>query len=368
MNDRVLHVTAVDFTTSRLLLPQLEFLVAQGYEVRVATGRSTEESWDALKPFRPIDAGFPRTLSPLRMATASWRLLRFIRRWRPAIVHLHTPAASLPMRLVPRFLWPRECRVVYTVHGYLHPWPPVSRRDRVVQRIEAFESRRTDVSLFQSREDFDEATAHGYLSKLVYLGNGVQDDWFTIAPTTKQEGRLRLVFVGRVVREKGILDLVEAVAQVEGVELHIAGDALASDRDGVIDEVSDLISSRRLTGRVVRHGMLERPALLQLMARMDALCLPSYREGVPRSVIEGLASGRPVLATNIRGSRELVVHERNGYLAKPGDVESLAAGLRWLLEHSADDFDRMGQDARSSVDPVRRESQVLSRLLKAYGA
>jgi glycosyltransferase involved in cell wall biosynthesis len=99
---------------------------------------------------------------------------------------------------------------------------------------------------------------------------------------------------------------------------------------------------------------------------MDALCLPSYREGVPRSVIEGLASGRPVLATDIRGSRELVLHEDNGYLAKPGDVQSLASGLRWLFEHSAGDFALMGQRARASVDPERRESHVFARLLDAY--
>lgn len=368
MNSRILHVTAVDFTTSRLLRPQLEFLQEQGYDVRVATGRSTDEAWKALAPFTPFDAGFPRSLAPGAMLRASLRLLRYVRRWKPDIVHLHTPAASLPLRLMPLFLWPRGTRILYTVHGYLHPWPPTTMRDRVVQRVEAWESRRTEASLFQSAEDYEQALAHGYASRLVLIGNGVQDDWFGIPSIPKLAGELRLLYIGRIVREKGILDLLEAVAHEPGITLHIAGDALSSDRDGVVAEATELVSTRDLQNRVTFHGMLEMPQLLQLMATVDAVCLPSYREGVPRSVIEGLAAGRPVLATDIRGSRELVKHQVNGYLADAGDVDSLSRGLRWLRDMPSEDFLSMSAAARCSMDPERRESLIFQRISEVYAS
>jgi len=67
-------------------------------------------------------------------------------------------------------LWPRDTRIVYTVHGYLHPWPPRARVDRVVQRLEQMKARWTDLMLFQSKEDLYESQARRYASRLVYLG------------------------------------------------------------------------------------------------------------------------------------------------------------------------------------------------------
>lgn len=367
MGNRILHVAAVDFTASKLLAPQLHALASAGYDVRLAVGRTDERFWDELADLHPADIAFPRGPRPLAMLGSTARLRRLVREWQPDVLHLHTPAASAPVRALPRRAWPRGMRVFYTVHGYLHPWPTVTTRQRVAQRLEQWQSHRTDWSLFQSAEDLDEATRRRYGSQLVYLGNGVESSWFEQpAPAPKAAGTLSVLFVGRLVKEKGVLDLLEAVADVESVELHVAGAALPSDRDPVDVTLRDAVERKGLAGRVHLHGMLRRGEVQQLMRLADAVVLPSYREGVPRSLIEGMATGRPGLATRIRGCREVITHGSNGLLVDPGAVDQLASGLAQLRDMSESDFAAMGRRAHDSTSQRFRETQVVERLVAAY--
>ncbi len=369
MNIRVLHVAAVDFTAARLLRPQMNHLKSRGLDVRVACGRSTTAEWADLADFNPIDLAFPRTPSPVGMLRSTLRLQKLVRDWRPDIIHLHTPAAALPVRIWPKVAWPSRSRIVYTVHGYLHPWPPERPRDRVLQKIEKWESNRTHVTLFQSREDFENAIALNYGGNPTYLGNGVAADWFALTPPTPCTAgqRLRVLFVGRLVREKGILDLVSAVREVPNIELHVAGESLQSDRDGVSTELHALATGE-MRGQLKLHGMLKQSQLQQLYLQMHAFCLPSYREGVPRSVIEALAAARPVMASNIRGNRELVKDGANGFLFEAGNVREIRESLGRLSRLSASEFEVMSDCARSSADPALRETAVMQRLILAYAS
>ncbi|WP_158657480.1 glycosyltransferase [Blastococcus saxobsidens] len=356
----------MDFTAAKLLAPQLEHLSARGYDVHVACGRTSEEHWGRLSSFTTHDIAFPRSPSPSRMLTSTSELVRVVRRVRPALLHLHTPAAALPARLVPRSLWPRHMKIAYTVHGFSHQWPPRGPGERLVQRLEKGLAKRTDLLLFQSEEDLAEASAREYGEPLVLLGNGVQDEWFEIsAAEHRGTGPLRLVYVGRLVREKGILDLLEAVNGVDGVHLDIVGDALPSDRDGVSDEVRARAAALGPVFVTV-HGMAKPATVRALVERAHALSLPSYREGVPRSVIEALAAGRPVIASEIRGNRELVTHGKNGLMHPAGDVDSLRRAVVAMRNLNRDDYARMVTEARRSADPSRREAGVYDRLVRSY--
>ncbi len=364
---RILHVAAVDYTAVTLLTPQLRRLRELGYDVRLACRRTDDRHWDALREFDPVDIAFPRSPRPAAMLGAARRLARTVAAWEPDLVHLHSPAASLAVRALPRRSWPRSTRVFYTVHGFLHTWPPNGPVERLVQRTEQWQSRRTHTLLFQSVEDFREAQRRGYSGHLVLLGNGVEDDWFEIPPRTRDE-QLQLVFVGRLVREKGVVELARAIAGRTDVHLHVVGEALPSDRDPVGAELDRLVSEARAEHRVTRHGILTHDELAKLMEGMDALCLPSHREGVPRSVIESLAAGRPAIVTDIRGCNELVEDGVNGRVVPAGDVHALSEAIGDVAALGAGDLARMGERARASVDPMRRETRVLDRLVEAYSS
>ena len=271
------------------------------------------------------------------MLASSLRLRTHVQEWQPHLLHLHTPAASLPLRALPRRTWPRSMKLVYTVHGYLHQWPPRGRADRLVQRIEELEARRTDLTLFQSAEDLHEAV-------LSWLWGSAYLIWVTesrilgsssLPPASRPEALPPLR--GTLGKREGNSDLLRAVERTPGIYLHVAGDALPSDRDSVADEVRAFVRSR-VPNRVHLHGMLSKEGLQRLYGQSDALCLPSYREGVPRSVIEALAASRPVVGSRIRGVRELVQDGRNGLLFNAGDVVGLSQQLQSLCSMSSEQF------------------------------
>ena len=363
---RILHVAAVDYTAVTLLTPQLRRLRELGYDVRLACRRTDDRHWDALREFDPVDIAFPRALRPAAMLGAARRLARTVADWEPDLVHLHSPAASLSVRALPYPWWPRATRVFYTVHGFLHTWPPKGFLERVVQRAEQWQSRRTHTLLFQSVEDLHQAQARGYSGHLVLLGNGVEDDWFEIPSRTRTAAQL--VFVGRLVREKGVVELAQAIAGRPDVHLHVVGEALPSDRNPVGAELDRIVREARAEDRVTRHGILTHDELAKLMEGMDVLCLPSHREGVPRSVIESMAAGRPAIVTDVRGCNELVEDGVNGWMVPPGDVRALTEVIGRVAALGPDDLGTFGTRARASVDPVRRETQVLDRLVAAYAS
>jgi glycosyltransferase involved in cell wall biosynthesis len=283
---------------------------------------------------------------------------------RPTILHLHTPAAGIPVRMLPRSMFPPDMRIAFTVHGYKHKWT-ASPLDRLLQGLERVLSPRADITFFQSREDLDHAISRGFRGNLRYLGNGVDDEWFDIPPV-ERSGPLKLIYVGRLVREKGLLELIDAVSSVADVRLVIAGGELPSDRDGISDELNKRLGASETGQRVVLTGMLDRPELMRAMGDADVVILPSYREGVPQALMQGMASGRPAIATDIRGCRELVTSGENGILVPAKDAVALADAIREVRDLPASVFEQWARSARASMSETRRIEQVLDRLLTGY--
>lgn len=361
---RVLHVAAASYTFEKLLLNQLQHLAEAGYDVRVACAPDGGGFPASLERFSPVPIWIPRSLRPIEVLQGLAQLRDLTWSMRPSILHLHTPAVALPVRLLPRRLFPPDMLIAYTVHGFPHDWSR-SLRNRALEALEKFLSPRADLTLFQSKQDLEMATERGFRGLLEYLGNGVDDEWFEIGPAEKRDP-LRLIFIGRLVREKGILDLLDALTEVDGVVLQIAGAELASDRDGVREEILARIQKPQLAGRVALLGMLDRQGLMQAVAGSQVVVLPSYREGVPQSLMQGMAAGRPAIATRIRGCVELVEEGETGTLVEAGDTEGLRRAIEEVKALSQDVFALRGIRARHAMLEERRMSQVLDRLGSGY--
>src|SRR3954469_1761698 len=96
----ILHVAAVEFTASRFLRPQLAHLASLGFDVRLACAPQGSVFAADLHAFEPVAVDFPRSLNPAAMTRAALELRRIVKRMRPALVHFHSPAASIPGRAV----------------------------------------------------------------------------------------------------------------------------------------------------------------------------------------------------------------------------------------------------------------------------
>jgi glycosyltransferase involved in cell wall biosynthesis len=362
---RVLHVAAVEFTATRLLAPQLRYLRERGFDIRLACAPDGPQFTDALNEFDPSPVRFPRGGDPRATLVAVRDLRRLVHQQRPAAVHFHSPAAAFPGR-VSLATRPNGVRIIYTAHGFLHQWEDLTPRDRIVERLEWLLSMRTDLLLFQSREDFDQAKARRYAGRLRYLGNGIQDEWFN-GPRELGRGAPRhIVYVGRLSRQKGVLELLAALRAVPGLRATLIGEALPTDRDDISAEARRFVRHHRMHNRVDFAGMLPQPRVRDLLADADGFVLPSWREGLPRSIIEAMAAALPVVTTDIRGCRELVTPNENGWLVRPRDTAGLEAALTDFAGMPADRLTIMGRRSFERAAAEYREARVFERLVDAY--
>lgn len=366
MTFKVIHVSAVAFTLEKLIRPLLELQRQDGHDVSVITNLDHADA-SALDPFKPVHVAFPRSLKPQAMWRAASAAASQIRDERPDIVHLHTPAAAMALRLLPRSAF-GAAHVVYTVHGFAHLWPPQTLRDKLVQRVEAAQARRTDSMLFVSKEDLLAATSLGYQSNLHYVGNGVSQEWFQTPRSRRRDSaNLRIVYVGRLVREKGVLELTQATLSTSGIALTIVGEALASDRDSIQPELDALLDEDS-SGKVRSVGMRSPSEVREILSRSDFGVLPSYREGLPMSVIEQMAAGLPCIVTNIRGSRELITDGVNGLVCAPRSVEALSQTLEAAAKMTNSDYVRMSEAAYSDARENYTLEGVHERITAVYNA
>lgn len=346
----------------------MEELSKRGYTVRIACWPDNGKHFgQELTPFRPIAVPFSRQYRPAQVLTANRELLSVINEVRPALVHLHSPAAALPARLIPRKMLPPHTKVAYTVHGFPFDWEErMSPRGALLRLLERLLSFRTDLLLFQSLEDLFRATQASFGGRLWYLGNGVASSFFELDLPSIDEPR-SFLFIGRLTREKGLLDLAQAFQVTSGTRLSLAGGELQSERDGIEEELRNTIR-RNGDGRIVLLGDVPTGNMAQVMNEHHVVVLPSYREGLPRSVLEGMAAGRPCIGTCIRGTREVVVDGSSGFLVAPGQPGRLAEAIERMCDMSPRDFQKMSRTARHTAYRHFRESLVFDRLVAAYAA
>ncbi|HEX7972127.1 MAG TPA: glycosyltransferase, partial [Thiobacillus sp.] len=224
----------------------------------------------------------------------------------------------------------------------------------------------------QSSEDAQTAIDEKLLppERILAIGNGVDPARFDPAarrPRDAVREELGLPsdasvigMVGRLVGEKGVREFLAAAETVAADFLEayflLIGERLESDH---ADPVDDALAHAKSTlgARLLLPGM--RKDIPDLMGAMDVFCLPSYREGMPRTIIEAMMSGLPVVATDIRGSREEVVANETGLLVPARDAVALAGAFSSLLRAPAE-ARAMGEAGRRRALKLYDERQVVA--------
>lgn len=375
-NPRVAHVTTVDLSLRYLLLNQLERIRDEGYDVVGISADGPNVAVVEAQGIPHFAVPMTRRFTPFADLRALWALTWLMRREHFDVVHTHTPKAGLLGQLAARLSGVPV--VVNTLHGfYFHDGTkPLPRRFYIwMERIAA---RCSDTILSQNKEDIataiEERIARPDLLK--WLGNGIDISRFDRTRLTEEEldalraeigldaERPVIGFVGRLVEEKGILDLLAAaksvLKEVPGIQLLIVGPYDDEKPDALRPDVAErygLSEQCRFLG--MRHDMPE------LYALMDVLVLPSYREGFPRAPMEASAMGVPAVATDIRGCREAVEHGVNGLLFPVGDAAALAHALVELLTDEPRRR-RMGEAGRAMAEERFDEQKVFERVLREY--
>ena len=376
MTRRLVHVTTTDMSLELLLGPQLSAFVAAGYEV---VGASAPGPYvDAIEargvrhaPLRHAT----RSMAPHHDAAALLELRRLFRDLRPDVVHTHNPKPGVYGRLAARAA--RVPAIVNTVHGlYALPEDPWRKR-AVVYGLERMAASASHAELVQNPEDVPTLRRLGIAStKITVLGNGV--DLTRFRPDRLDTGRRHarraewggrddtvvVGTVGRLVWEKGYRELFVAARALAGhaprIRFVIVGGLDAAKADQLGPE--DLAAAERDADLL---SLGHRDDVADLYDAMDVFVLASYREGFPRAAMEAMASGVPVVATDIRGCRQVVDHDRNGLLVPPRDAGALASAVARL----ADEPERRAEMATAALAKARAEfddRRIVATTLETY--
>lgn len=186
-------------------------------------------------------------------------------------------------------------------------------------------------------------TDHGDWARIKVVHCGIEPAKFD-APAPMPAGPRRLVAIGRLVEQKGQLALVEALARTQApIHLTLIGDG------EMRSQIEALIAQHGLANRITLTGWVDEARIKHELAQAHALVMPSFAEGLPMVVMEAMAAARPVIATYIAGTPELVQPESTGWLVPAGDVDALANAMDRFAQTNDATLAQMGQNARIRV-------------------
>ena len=368
---KICQLCTVGFTLYHFLLPLMIETRRAGHDVIgvCADGPSLDLVRGA--GFRIETASLTRSFNILRAMRSFLELYKLLRHERFDMVHVHTPAAAFVGRIAAWFAG--VPRIVYTAHGfYFHEHMPWPKRSLVIA-MEWLAGRFTHTLFTQSQEDAETARRLGLCrtGDIVAIGNGSDPTRFypcndegarqqSRSSLDTEDTRPVIVVIGRLVAEKGYPELVEAMRALDA-HLWIIGDRLPSDHARAIDEtLRHIEEDPELSRKIKLLGY--RNDVPDLLRAADIFVLPSHREGMPRSIIEAMLCGLPVVATNIRGSRELVVDGETGFLVSVRATEDLSAALQKLIADGGERC-RMGTAGLARARDLYDEAKVIGRQL-----
>lgn len=226
---------------------------------------------------------------------------------------------------------------------------------------------------FQNREDMALFIANRTVRRqqaVLIPGSGVDLERFRPGPgehgSGSGPGPFRFLLVGRLLWDKGIAEYVEAARQVRRshpeVRFQMLGPLGVNNRTAVPSAYVE----RWLAETVIEY-LGESDDVRMAMDQADCIVLPSYREGLPRALLEGSAMGKPLIATDVPGCRDVVVDGETGYLCEVRSADSLAAAMLKMLETPGAERLEMGKRGRRKVEQEFCESLVVTKYFEALG-
>ena len=337
----LVHLTTVDMSLALLLLPQLVAFREAGYDVIGVSAPGPYVEQLEQHGIRHVPLTRSTRANDVRADVATAReFYGLCRELKPDIVHTHNPKPGIYGRIAARLA--RVPVVVNTVHGlYALPSDPLPKR-AVVYTLERIAAAFSDAELVQNPEDLPVLRKLRIPDrKLHLLGNGVDLTRFDPGAYPGARERLRaelgvtddqvvVGLVGRLVREKGYREVFEATRRLTREHPNVMFVVVGPtdlDKDDAITQAEIDLAEREAGVRFLGA----RNDVAELYLAMDIYVLASYREGFPRSAMEAAAMGLPIVATDIRGCRQVVDHDTTGLLVGVRDVDGLAAAIGTLI-------------------------------------
>jgi glycosyltransferase involved in cell wall biosynthesis len=370
-NRLLLYICNVDWYFQLHWLPRALAAKAAGYDVHLLTNITRTECADELANTGIILHDIPlsrRSRNPLHELSYLKAAYQAINHINPDLVHTITVKPNIYAGSVCRYL---KIPVIMSITGRGQVLSDEKRSiiDYLVKLLYRYASKNAEsLLLFENHEDrqFFLQQGIGNPNKLhVISGAGVDTNEYAFnLPVEKEHEPLTILFAARMLWNKGLQDLIEArrILRSRGkdIVLKVAG---LIDKDNV-----DAISIKQIhqwadDGEIEWLG--QRSDMIDLITSADVVALPTtYGEGVPRILIEAASVGRPLIATDVPGCRDIVHHEKNGFLVKPNSAEQLADAIERMTDYQVrSDFAQYG---RNLAEQTFCQSHIIRETLSVY--
>ncbi len=312
--------------------------------------------------FRPIEID-KQGVSPFRDAQLLARYHRVLREIRPAAFLGYTAKPNIYGSLAAHAL---GIPVINNVAGLGTAFIKEGLLTRIVSGLYRLAFRQSSTVFFQNRDDLDMFVEAGIVrpeqAKLL-PGSGINLSDFTPAPL-RRDGPFTFLLIARLLWDKGVREYVEAARLVRAEAPDSRFQLL-----GFLDVPNRTAVARSDVDAWVTEGLIDylgsSDDVRPFIADADCVVLPSYREGLPRVLLEGGAMARPLIATDVPGCRQVVDEGRNGFLCTARDPASLAGALLRMLHLPREQRRAMGGAARAKVEAEYDERIAVGRYLDA---
>ena len=359
----------------------ISLLQTMGYEVDVAcnfeVGNTSSE--ERVKRFRQelqkqevgtFQLPIPRKILAFSdMIQAYKQLKKMVEEKQYTLVHCHSPIGSVIARLACRKQRKKGLKLIYTAHGF-HFFTGAPKKNWLIfYPIEKIFARYTDILITICSEDYQRARKKKLGKNIVY-SPGVGIDVDKVKKIDKKadkrqmlgirEKDILVLSVGELNQNKNHETIVRALKQLNRTDVHyvICGQG---------DKKEELERMAKQFGMEERLHLLGfRTDALEWMKVADLFAFPSYREGLPVSLMEAMAAGLPVVCSKIRGNVDLIKDGEGGYMCEPMDVASFAENLSRLIK-DAEQRKCMGEKNQITVQQFDK-SRVSEVMKKVYGA
>lgn len=374
MSLKVMQLSSLDITIYKFILPMMKSLKSQNYEVLFACKDMGFHDEIKKQGFDGYKINIDRKIDIISNIRSVIEIYRVLKKEKVDILHVHTPIAAALGRVAAKLAGVKV--VFYTVHGFYVDNPIFYNVEKILTRYFTYHV------FTVNQEDYDFALNNGFARKDEITNiNSVGIDIKRFNPVNfntedriqmrnslnVDESDITIGFIGRLVREKGILDLAKAFRDIadeyRNLKLIITGPSDLDERDKFAnDELRSIIIENKLEDKVIFTGYRE--DIPELLSIIDIFVLPSYREGMPVSLLEAMAMEISVVATNIRGCKE-EVNDECGILYDKGDIEGLKSALSCLVE-DRELRHKMGKKGRQRVVQMFSEEESIRKQLDVY--
>lgn len=344
---KALMLASVASMIDQFNMENIALLQSMGYQVDVACNfmhgsTSSKERVEAFqqelqeKQIRSISVPIPRKISAWKDIVTSYRQVKqLVEEEEYQLVHCHSPIGGVIARLACRKQRKKGLRVIYTAHGFHFYTGAPKKNWMIFYPIEKWLSKYTDVLLTICKEDYERAKQCMHAEKIVYIpGIGVDVDKISAMP--KQEEKRQelglqaedklLLSIGELNKNKNHEVILRAMAKLKRNDVHLVVCGKGNLEQYLIQLAKELGIEKQV------HLLGFRTDAKEWLTVADLFLFPSFREGLPVSLMEAMAAGLPVVATKIRGTTDLIVPEKGGYLHDATDVEQMAQSIDKLLD------------------------------------